>query len=128
MRKILLTTIVSFFVLNVLAQTANTNQKSENFVSARPKEGLEKFWLFVSENLNYPSAAKANKIEGTVLVTFTVTQTGSLKNFAIKEGIGHGCDEEVIRVFKLSPNWIPATLDGKNVPQEMILPVIFKMK
>jgi len=56
---------------------------------------------FVSKNLRYPEEAKAAGIEGKVLVGYDVNDNGKVMNPHIINGIGHGCDEEAIRLVSL---------------------------
>jgi N-formylglutamate amidohydrolase len=41
----------------------------------------------------------------------------------ILKDMGYGTGEEAIRVLKLSPNWIPGTVDGKPARVEYSLPI-----
>jgi TonB family protein len=55
---------------------------------------------FISENLQYPKEALDAKIEGTVEVAYVVDGLGTVVEAKIKNGIGHGCDEEALRLVK----------------------------
>lgn len=89
--------------------------------------GIQEFSKFLQENLKYPSEAKKAGIEGRVFVGFIVEKDGSLSNVEVKRGIGAGCDEEAIRVMKLSPNWIPGKQNGKEVRVSYIIPIFFRL-
>lgn len=60
-----------------------------------------------------------------VIVRFQITKDGSLKDFKILKSGGKECDEEAIRVLKLSPKWIPATNNDKPVNSIFNLPITF---
>ncbi|MCE7990382.1 MAG: TonB family protein [Roseivirga sp.] len=77
----------------------------KNYNPAKPVYGRRAFSKHVSENLIYPDAAAAENIRGRVLVEFTVTENGDLKNFKVLKGLGYGCDEEAIRLIKTGPRW-----------------------
>jgi len=62
---------------------------------------------FIKENLKYPIAAKTNKIEGTVFVKYSINHNGKVSEAKVIKGIGHGCDEEAIRIIKLLKFEIP---------------------
>jgi TonB family protein len=62
------------------------------------KQGIKKI---IDENLKYPAQALENKIEGTVLLSFTVDAMGKVQTVRVVHGIGYGCDEEAARVIKL---------------------------
>ena len=64
------------------------------------------------------------KIKGRVTVQFTVTTHGDLTDFSVVKGLGYGCDDEVIRLVKKGPKWVPTTQD--DVPVESEVKVIMK--
>jgi TonB family protein len=63
--------------------------------------GSEAFRKFIAENLRYPEAAIEAKIEGSVIVEYDISDDGSVYNPHVIKGLGHGCDEEAIRVIGL---------------------------
>lgn len=81
---------------------------------AHPEIGNRSFKQYLENNIRYPEQAKLNKVEGRVTVQFTVEPNGTLTNFIILRGIGSGCDEELIRLIKEGPKWVPTKKD--NVP------------
>jgi TonB family protein len=83
------------------------------------------FRKWVQNNLVYPQEAKDNKIEGTYLVYFSVSAIGQVCDIEVRNSINPLLDKEVLRVMKLSPDWIPAKLAGKNVKQQFRIPVAF---
>ena len=81
-----------------------------------------------STHFDYPKEAAKNGIEGTVLVSFIIDETGKAENYRIVKGIGYGCDEEaVFSLKKANNNWIPALLDNKPVSVEYIMPVKYRL-
>ena len=94
---------------------------------ATPPGGYQKFYQLVGENLRYPAEAREARIQGKVYVQFIVDKDGSLKDIKVVKGIGGGCDEEVVRVLKLSPKWSPPKQRGKPVRQRIILPITFNL-
>ncbi|MEI6764774.1 MAG: energy transducer TonB [Bacteroidota bacterium] len=80
---------------------------------------------FLQRNIMYPAAARKNKIQGSVYVSFVVERNGSLSNIKILKGIGSGCDEEAVRVLKLMPAWIPGVQNGNTVRVQVIIPLTF---
>ena len=71
--------------------------------------GIKALRLFIKSNMKYPEAARANKIEGTVVLKYTINCKGELIETKIMKGLGHGCDEEAIRLTKLLKFKIPKT-------------------
>ena len=125
----------SFVILEyndrVASLSSNATQDGEVFLvveeTAHPDGGMEKFYGFVKDNMSYPSQARQDSIEGRVFIEFIVEKDGSLSNFKSLKGIGHGCDDEAIRVLSLSPPWIPGRQKGEPVRQKMVLPVVFHL-
>jgi len=56
---------------------------------------------FSRKNLRYPEDAMQQRIEGTVAVEIDIDVFGAVTSAKVKHGIGHGCDEEAIRLVKL---------------------------
>ncbi len=80
---------------------------------------------FLSENLQYPEAAKRDEIEGVVYISFIVNEMGDLEDIQLVRDIGGGCGEEALRVVKMMPRWEAGADRGKNVKVKMNLPVRF---
>lgn len=78
-------------------------QKSENhFIKGAVYPGGQKaMLLFIQNNLQYPSEAIAAKIEGTVRIRFSIDHTGKVFKSQVIASLGHGCDEEAIRLVHL---------------------------
>ena len=90
--------------------------------------GEEAMYKYISENLHYPEQAKADGIAGRVHVSFVIEKDGSVTDVEVKRGIGHGCDEEAVRVVKSMPRWTPGTLFGKPVRVQYTIPFVFKLQ
>lgn len=87
--------------------------------------GLQAFW---AKNIKYPTAARENGIEGVVAVNFVLDETGKVIDATIIKKLGFGCDEEVLRVVKLMPNWTPGKMGGKPVKVSFNQTVNFKLR
>lgn len=99
-------------------------------LDARPSfpGGDEAMLKYIQSNIAYPSVAQENAIEGIVYVEFTVSDDGSIASSRIRRGIGHGCDEEVLRVIEEMPRWEPAMINGTPVAIRFTLPVSFRLR
>jgi len=82
---------------------------------------------FVSNNLKYPEAAKEMNIQGKVYVKFAVNTDGKVSDIQIVKGLSKECDNEVLRVIRLMPDWKPGTLNGIPVKTYYTLPVKFAL-
>ncbi|GAB5527216.1 MAG: hypothetical protein Roseis2KO_50880 [Roseivirga sp.] len=86
-------------------QPPDEDEVVKNYNPARPIYGQKAFNQHVKENLIYPDAAATEGIKGRVLLEFTVTAEGDLKDIKVLKGLGYGCDEEAIRLVKTGPRW-----------------------
>ncbi len=101
------------------------NELRESIVKmAAPVGGIRAYNKYLEDNLLYPVQALDKKIKGRVTVQFTVTTHGNLTDFSVVKGLGYGCDDEVIRLVKEGPKWMPTTQD--DVPVENEVKVIMK--
>lgn len=69
--------------------------------------GTAAFNEFLKSNLKYPKEAKEKKIEGTVVVKYSIDHLGKVSDTKVIRSLGHGCDEEAERVIKLLKFEIP---------------------
>lgn len=83
--------------------------------------------LYLRDAVQYPDSAKTAGIEGTVMTSFIIDETGHITNVEVVEGLGGGCDEEAIRVVESIGSWSPGILDDKAVKVKMDLPVRFRL-
>lgn len=90
------------------------------------KQGMDAFYKYVMNEIQYPLMAQQHEIEGRVEVHFVVEKDGSLSNVEAILGIGAGCDREAVRVVQKGQTFKPATQRGKPVRLRMALPIIYK--
>lgn len=90
--------------------------------------GEKAFDSYLLKALRYPQAARDQKVQGKVFLTFVVEKNGSLSDVKVEKGIGEGCDEEAVRVIKASPKWVPARQRGHIVRQQYHVPIRFAIK
>lgn len=104
------------------------NEPAEGLTAPEFEGGMDAFYKYLTENIHYPEQAKAEGIQGRVLVRFVVRDNGDIVNVEVAKGIGSGCDEEAVRVVKAMPKWKPATYEGKAVNVQYALPIVFKLQ
>jgi TonB family protein len=90
--------------------------------------GIEAFYMFIAKNTRYPATAREQNIHGRIIVSFVVERDGSLSDVHVTRGIGGGCDEEAVRVIKLSPFWKPGAAQGKPVRVQYSVPITFTLE
>src|SRR5690606_180895 len=62
---------------------------------------------FILQNLKYPPAALEEKVEGTVFLRYDIDFKGNVVDVKVLSGIGHGCDEEAVRLVRLLKFEVP---------------------
>jgi len=72
--------------------------------------GNQGLMQFIQQNLVYPSEAIELNVSGKVYVRFTIDSLGNVQNIEIEKGVSNAINQEVIRVIKIMPKWIPSTL------------------
>ena len=85
--------------------------------------GMQEFYKFVGRNFKVPKTPKDVLLKGKIYISFIVQKDGSLSDFKVDKDLGFSTGEEALRVLKLSQNWIPGKLDGKEVAAQYHLPM-----
>jgi protein TonB len=108
--------------------TTVTAQTQPDFVAhEREPEfpgGPDALKRFLARNLTTPSDMEDGE-KKTVHIRFKVDKDGAVNTFEIITSGGNEFDNEVVRVCKKMPRWIPALQNGMNVPVSYVLPVTF---
>lgn len=89
--------------------------------------GTDSLRKYITRHLYYPSVARNEGIQGTVEVSFTVTQHGKLTDIAIRKSRHPLLDNEALRVIRQMPDWLPGKIDGNPAAGRLALPVVFRM-
>jgi TonB family protein len=100
---------------------------THSYTFAEPRGGKKAFRKYLETNQRYPPEAVEKKIEGRVIIEFTVKTSGDLTDFKVVKGIGYGCDEEVIRLIREGPLWTPSEEDEKAIESQMRVDLKFKL-
>lgn len=126
MKKIFSSLIVCAFVL--LAHCAYAQEDEPRFPGCDDPADVDcadmKMMQFVFSNLKHPDGNPG----GEVVASFTVKASGELSDVSVVESLTPACDEEVIRIVNLMPNWLPAKAEGAAVDMEWELVVKFIAK
>jgi TonB family protein len=91
-------------------------------------EGLKQPRIINRASLSYPKAARMERIEGTVLLSVLVAETGRVLDVKVLRGVprGGGLDDAAIDCMRRS-TFAPATKDGVNVKSTVTVPITFKL-
>ena len=80
---------------------------------------------YIRENTRYPEVAKANNIQGRVIVRFCITETGGIDKISVLKGVDPELDKEAMRVISTLPAFKPGMQGGKPVPVWYMVPISF---
>ena len=90
--------------------------------------GMNALMKFLCENIKYPADAIKAKIQGKVIVGFTVGADGKLSDFHIIESVNPSLDAEALRVVKeLKETWTPGKQNGTPIACSYALPLTFRL-
>ena len=117
-------------VVPEMGEVGNPEHDVYQIVEQMPEfpNGQEALMLYIAKQVKYPAEAKKAGAQGRVFIGFIVEPDGSLSDFKVLRGIGHGCDEEALRVVKSMPKWKPGMQRGKAVRVQYLVPVNFKLE
>jgi protein TonB len=87
--------------------------------------GMDALRKFLQKNLQTPDELEGGKTV-SVRVKFVVDYTGKLKSFETVKNGNDIYNNEVVRVLKKMPDWIPGKTKGENVSVYYVIPVKFE--
>lgn len=123
--------ILFFIPINLFCENSDlqTQYKESIYesveITAKFPGGILKAFETIKQNIQYPDSSFKNNIEGRVIVKFDITENGKSENFSILSGINNELNNEAIRLMKKLPDWIPASVDGRNVSSTYFFPISF---
>ena len=91
------------------------------------QDGRTALLRYIYQNIQYPSLALKQRINGRVVCSFIVNEDGSISDITLVQGVYIFLDEEVLRVISSMPLWNPALQDGKAIKIKYIMPVVFRL-
>jgi len=89
---------------------------------------INNFVLFISENLNYPQKSKKAGIQGKVITSFYIDNTGKVSRLIIKNSVNSEIDNEAKRVIMKYKRWPIPKYNGENTSIEFEFPINFKFR
>ena len=148
--RILITGIISSILLIQLngnaqvEQSVSTEDSVVNTIKVQSKEdanlvfdfvdkmpefpgGQVEMIKFLSKNINYPTVALDQGVQGSIYVQFVIWKDGSVREVKVLRGVDSPLSNEAIRVIKMMPNWEPGTQRGIPVNTRYTLPIKFKL-
>ncbi|MEM1320128.1 MAG: energy transducer TonB [Bacteroidota bacterium] len=83
-------------------------KKDKHFIGKPYYEGgITALRAFISQHLQYPAEALQARVEGTVMVNYTINYKGKVIDAKVVAGLGYGCDEEALRLARLLEFKVP---------------------
>lgn len=117
-----------------LAETLEKNPDyAIPFAAVETKPAFEggdanEFSKWVGSQIVYPQDAIDQKLEGRVILQFTVTKEGEVKDVNVLRGVNDLLDAEAVRVVSSSPKWESGAQNGIPVAVKYTFPVVFKLQ
>ena len=78
---------------------------------------------FIARNFKYPEIAKANGVEGRIILEFVVEKCGHVDRVKVIRGLGKEIDQAAIESIKLLPKFIPGKQLGVPVNVKYTIPI-----
>jgi TonB family protein len=92
----------------------------------QPDRGVTMPHAIFMPDPEYSEQARKKKIQGTVVISLTVTVDGTTRDIKVVKGVGYGLDEKAVEAvsrWKFSP----ALKDGEPIEKEMSVEVAFRL-
>jgi periplasmic protein TonB len=82
---------------------------------------------YMLKNLRYPESAIDQKIQGTVIVRFTITKEGKVEDAEIFKSVEFSLDREALQLIQNCPSdWEPAFFNDAKVDSYKKQPIVFR--
>ncbi|MDB5227306.1 MAG: TonB [Bacteroidota bacterium] len=120
---------MKLFVLAIVCFSAPLFSKTDGIAITKPQfPGGDKALVdYLSNSVKYPEEAQKQRWEGKTLVAFSVNEDGTITNARVLKSSWMILDNEALRVVKNMPKWIPATENGMNKKEMVVLPIMFDL-
>lgn len=112
--------ISMFLTVQILAQSPNETKAQYN-------GGDKALTDYIYKSMRYPEEAQKQRLAGKSLIAFTVNEDGTISNVRVLKSSALLLDNEALRIIKTMPKWIPATENGINKKEMVVLPIIFDL-
>jgi len=109
--------LVSFLLLNVCLYAQDSTTVKHDSIPAKFNGGQNAWRHFLEKNLHPETPAVNGAKPGVYIVTisFLVDTEGKVSEVHLLNDPGYGMGADVLKAFSHTPNWIPATIDGRKV-------------
>lgn len=97
-----------------------------SYQEASFRGGMAEMNKYIKDNFQYPNSSISDSPQGRAFIEITVDSDGSIKDVKVLKGISEELDEELLRVVKNMPNWIPTDSKDGKVKSLVRFPVNFR--
>ncbi len=102
-----------------------TEEAPPSYSSAEPIGGYKPFRDYVEENIVFPEGYTPGERE-LVILTFTVTSSGSISNIEPLRSPGEPFTREATRLLQQGPEWSSARVNGDPIDEQVRMRIVFK--
>jgi len=120
-------TLLPYKGITQLNQESDIVVTEERYTEAKFQDGRIDLLRYIYQNIEYPSAAYKQRINGRVICSFIINEDGSISDVTLVQGLYIFLDDEVLRVINSMPVWQPAMEYGKPVKVKYVVPVVFRL-
>ncbi len=108
----------------------DNNDSVYAFVDQMPefRGGQDSLSAWITKNVKYPSPSVEEYATPKVFASFVVKKDGSIGSINILKGNNSLYENEVLRLLKLMPDWIPGRCNGTLADVKINLPIKFGLK
>ncbi len=123
--------IIAMLVAGAGPVAAQGAPQESDAVAAADTTGIEMPELIgglgtIAGTLDYPVTAQAVGAEGRVVVTFTVTERGTVEEAEVTSTVHPALDREALAAVQRA-RFVPAHRDGRPMRVRMAMPVTFEL-
>jgi TonB family protein len=119
------TVVVGYGVKRAKDADEKTGNTEAEYKSPEPIAGRKEFDKYIEENIKKPVSMTAGERE-VVVISFTVSETGSVENIRVLKTPGDVFSKEAERLIKDGPAWKPAEKNGEKISDEIRIRIVFK--
>ena len=84
---------------------------------------------YLNESIVYPKSARENRVEGRVVVSFTIGKDGYISDPEVVRSVSPDLDNEALRVISaMTARWTPGYVNGEPVNVRFSIPINFRLK
>jgi hypothetical protein len=95
--------------------TAEKYVRPTNFTDAQYQGGYTRYRADLQRNLTMPERGSMLKMKGTIMVQFTVDETGRASGYFLLKSLEWSVDEAGVFAISKANKWLPATLNGRAI-------------